>query len=504
VRTWLITFVAGALAALALPPFNLWPLLAAFAVLLLALRRSRRRRDAAVLGWWFGFGHFLAGLYWIAIAFFSDAERFGALAIPAVLLLCAGLALFAALAAWLAVLRRWQSVTASALALALAWTASEVLRAYLFTGFPWNLIGYAWVDTPVAQLAALTSVYGQSALGVALGALPAVLIERGVRAGWRPLAAGVAVLGLVWLGGALRLADAEVAPVADVRLRLVQGNVAQHHKWDPELRARWFQRHLELSTSPGDGISHVVWPESATPYALAQDATARAMIAEIAPQGGLVLTGGERFDLDAKPPTAWNSLFVLDDAGTIVARYDKRDLVPFGEFLPLRALLGRLGLEKLTRGSIDFRPGPGRATLELPGLPPVSPLICYEVIFPGEVVAPGAGPAWLLNVTNDAWFGQSSGPYQHLAMARVRAIEEGIPLVRSANTGISAVIDPFGRERARLGLGETGVLDAGLPQALDGRTPFARYRFWPLALLACALAVALVVLETHAMRTLKR
>jgi apolipoprotein N-acyltransferase len=217
------------------------------------------------------------------------------------------------------------------------------------------------------------------------------------------------MLALAWLGGTLRLADAPAEPAAGVRLRLVQGNIGQHHKWQPELRARWFRHYLELSARPAAGIAAVIWPESATPYPLDREPEARALIARVVPPGGLLLTGGERFDLERAPPAAWNSLFALDDQGRIVARYDKRHLVPFGEFLPWRAVLGRLGLEKLTAGSIDFQPGPGPVTLSLPGLPPFSPLICYEAIFPAAVVDPDARPAWLLNVTNDAWFGRSSG-----------------------------------------------------------------------------------------------
>ncbi|HEX6113784.1 MAG TPA: apolipoprotein N-acyltransferase, partial [Geminicoccaceae bacterium] len=259
-----------------------------------------------------------------------------------------------------------------------------------------------------------------------------------------------------------------------------------------------FERHLTLSAEGRDAITHVIWPESAAPYPLDQDGVARQMIARVVPPSGLLLTGGERFDLSREPPLAWNTLFVLDDAGAILARYDKRDLVPFGEFLPLRGLLGRLGLEKLTHGSIDFQPGPGRQTITLPGLPPVSPLICYEAIFPGSVVDPDARPDWLLNVTNDAWFGRSSGPYQHLAMARMRAIEEGLPLVRSANSGISAVVDPWGRIEARLGLGETGALDVALPQPLPGGTPFARTG--PVIALAPAGVLALCALLLEARR----
>ncbi|HLT02691.1 MAG TPA: apolipoprotein N-acyltransferase, partial [Geminicoccaceae bacterium] len=287
-----------------------------------------------------------------------------------------------------------------------------------------------------------------------------------------------------------------------VHLRLVQGNIAQQQKWQPEGRRLAFDRHLTLSAESRDGITHVIWPESAAPYPLEQDGVAREMIAEVVPPGGLLLTGGERFDLSGEPPLAWNSLFVLDGTGAILARYDKRDLVPFGEFLPLRDVLGRIGLDKLTHGSIDFQAGPGRATIRLPGLPPFSPLICYEAIFPGSVVDRDDRPAWLLNITNDAWFGRSTGPYQHFAMARMRAIEEGLPLVRSANSGISAVVDAWGRTEAQLALGETGVLDAALPQPLPGGTPFARSGGLIVLAPAALLVLAALLLEARRRRAL--
>jgi apolipoprotein N-acyltransferase len=336
-------------------------------------------------------------------------------------------------------------------------------------------------------------------LAVLLGSLPAAWLEGEARA-WRPLAAGVALLGAVWAGGALRLMDAQTQAVAGVRLRLVQANIPQALKWQPEARAQAFQRHLSLSGAGADGVTHLVWPESATPYPPEQDAVAREMMAAVIPQGGLLLTGGERFDPTATPPRAWNSLFVIDGNGAVRARYDKRDLVPFGEFLPLRGVLGRLGLGKLTHGSIDFQAGPGRTTIALEGLPPASPLICYEAIFPGGVVDRAARPDWLLNVTNDAWFGRSTGPYQHFAMARMRAIEEGLPLVRSANSGVSAVVDPWGRVQAELGLGATGVLDAALPQPLPGPTPFARLGLAVVAAPAAALALGAVLLEARRRR----
>jgi apolipoprotein N-acyltransferase len=482
---------------------SLWPCLLAFAGLLHLVRGSPGPRRAALLGWCFGFGHFLVGLYWIAIAFFTDAERFGLLAVPAILLLCAGLALYPALATGLVALWRWRSATAAALALAIAWTACELLRSTLFGGFPWNLIGYAFAGSDaMMQFAAVAGVWGLSLLAVLIGALPGALLEPGSRARWWPVAAAGLLLLLLWSGGALRLAGAAAPAAPGPLLRLVQANISQEQKLQPELRAQSFRRLLELSAQPAQGVQAIIWPESAAPYPLAREPEARRLIGLVVPPGGLLLTGGERFDLDSEPPRAWNSLFVLDPSGTIVARYDKGSLVPFGEFLPLRGVLGRIGLKKVTGGTIDFQPGPGRQTLTLPGLPPFSPLICYEAIFPGAVVDPGARPAWLLNITNDAWFGRSSGPYQHLAMARLRAVEEGLPLVRSANTGISVVIDPLGRITARLDLGTTGVLDAALPAPLAAPPPFARFGLWVVVALAClAGATAILADLCRARRT---
>lgn len=493
-QDWPIAMLGGAGAALTLPPLGLWPLLVGFAVLAHQLQAVSDDRHAFRLGWSFGFAHHLVGLYWIAIAFFTDADTYGPLGIPAVGLLVAGLAILPGLAAVGVVRLGLQSKTALALALAVFWTLSEVARGWLF---PWNLIGYAWSGTPVAQLAALVGAYGLSLIAVALGALPAALIGSGRR--WQPFAVALLVLAALWVGGVWRLGQHPGAWVVGVNLRLVQANVAQHHKWQPQLRARWLQRHLDLSVSGSDRPTVVIWPESATPYPVDSDPLIRQRLAEVVPPNGFVITGGERFDLDALPPRAWNSLFVVDRSGRLVAHYDKHVLVPFGEYLPFRSILGLLGIDKLAGGSIDFEPGEGRVILDLAGIPPSSPLICYEVIFPGAVVPAEHRPGWLLNITNDAWFGTSSGPYQHLAMARIRAIEEGLPVVRSANTGISAVIDPLGRVERMLALNQMAVLDAALPRALEP-TVFARLGHWAAALLALSLAAATAAIEGYARR----
>ncbi len=276
--------------------------------------------------------------------------------------------------------------------------------------------------------------------------------------------------------------------MAGVRLRLVQANIAQHHKWRDDLRADHFARHVELTAAPAAApITLVIWPETAVPYLLDREPERLAMIADLVPPGGLLITGAVRATPEGMTPfQVWNSLRVIDDGGAVVATYDKHHLVPFGEYVPFR---GILTLVKLTAGAVDYSPGPGPRTLALDGLPSVSPLICYEAIFPGQVTDPDDRPGWLLNVTNDGWYGVSTGPYQHLAQARLRAVEEGLPLVRAANTGISAVVDSFGRVTASLGLAKAGVVDAALPMALPDPTPFARAGAWPFLFVLAAIGL---------------
>jgi len=287
--------------------------------------------------------------------------------------------------------------------------------------------------------------------------------------------------------------------VPDVRLRIVQGRIAQSLKWSPARRNAIFLNYVRLSRAPGfDKITHVIWPETAIAYRLQTaysvvrlDGERLTLLRQAIPPKGILLTGmvrdnGRKF---------WNSLEIIDADGRRHGVYDKHHLVPFGEYVPWRSMLRRLGVEKLAFGRSDYTAGPGPATLQVPGAPPVSPLICYEAIFPGAVTGK-TRPGWLLNVTNDAWFGVTSGPYQHLASARMRAVEEGLPLVRAANTGISVVVDAVGRVTARLGLERRGVLDASLPVALSP-TPYARWHDWTLALL---LGVGLAVAAVFAIR----
>jgi len=473
--TLIFSLLFGMIAALGLPPFYVLPGLLGFAGWLWLLMRVTSRRRAFLTGWSFGLGYFIVGLYWIAIAFFTDAEKFGALAVPAIFLLSAVMAVFPGFAGLALGLLRPRHPVSAAVALAIAWVIAEWLRAHFLWGFPWNLIGYVWLGVlPVSQVAAWVGIYGLGVLTVLMGALFITVLSFTGHLRWAGPAASITMIAILAIGGTVRLGSGDVEHQPDVHLRLVQANIAQHHKWDPELRAESFRQHLAQTESPAvKPVTHVIWPETASAFVLDQDEAARNAIANVTPKNGFLISGFNRFDLESEPKRAWNSLAAIDQRGTIASIYDKQRLVPFGEFLPWRHVLSWIGLKKITAGTIDFQPGAGVETLALDGLPPFSPLICYEVIFTGDVVDPNDRPAWLLNITNDAWFGQSTGPYQHLAMARMRAIEEGLPLVRSANTGISAMVDPFGRIEAMLELGETGVLDAALPKPLPEPTFYA-------------------------------
>lgn len=470
-RPALLALLLGAASALALPPLYLLPVLLLTIPAFLALMGRAEGWKRAV--WWgccFGFGHHLAGVYWVTHSLFTDIGRWWWLvpvAAPGLALPLASFSIPPALAAWW--LRPgWPRV----LGFAGAWVLGEFARGWAFSGFPWNLIGTGWAFHPLPmQAAALVGTHGLSLLLVLVAGLAGM-------AGWRQRALGLGLVAGLLGFGAWRLAQPEPA-VPGVALVVVQGNVAQDLKWDEAQREPIFRRYLELTAEGAAraGAAHpglpvvVVWPETASPFLLAQDPGAIGAAAAALPAGGTLLAGTVRADFDARgrPTALFNSLVAIQADGALAALYDKAHLVPFGEYMPLGGILPI----RLVTGGMDFSAGPGPRTLALPGLPAPSPLICYEVIFPGRVTA-AERPGWLVNVTNDAWFGHSAGPYQHFAAARLRAVEEGLPMVRAAQTGISAVVDARGAVQARLGLGETGALVAVLPGA-ERSTPFARF-----------------------------
>jgi apolipoprotein N-acyltransferase len=479
-----IALAAGALSALAFAPFNAWPILfVTFPVLVWLVDGSAAGRwsgamAAAGAGWCFGFGFFVAGLYWIGYAFLVDAKTFAWLLPAAVGGLPAYLALYTALG--LAAARLiWVRGPERLLALAAILTMAEWLRGHLLSGFPWNTFGYALTQPLVlAQSVSLTGIWGLTFLTIAICATPAVLADDSADTPhpYRAPMIGLVILAGLTGYGAARLWMHPTTYVSGVNLRIMQPNLQQDEKFNYSAKAQVMERYLRLSdraTGPQSGgihdVTHLIWPESAFPFFLAREPDALAQISSLLKPGTELITGAVRAapSSTAQSPHAYNSVYVIDPDGSIRGIYDKVHLVPFGEYLPLQGVLERLGLRQLTRQVGGFLAGDRRRTMEVPHAPKMLPLICYEAIFPGNAVPAGERPGWLVNLTNDGWFGISTGPYQHFQQARVLAIAEGLPLVRAANTGISAVIDPVGRIINALPLGIEGVLDSKLPNAIE-------------------------------------
>jgi apolipoprotein N-acyltransferase len=521
----LIAFLAGAASTLGLAPLGLWPaLFVTFPVLVwlidtvtasdfvkpdapgpcsgspaaratveeikraagvtLAIRRSRLGRavhhvlPAAAIGWWFGLGYFMAGLYWLGNALLVDAATYAWFLPLAVIGVPAGLAIFTALGVGLARVL-WTADAWRVLTLAGALTAVEWLRGHVLTGFPWNAYGYALTSSLwLAQASALVGIWALTLIAVAAFASPAVLADAGTESGhrrWLPLAAAVIVLAGFAAYGAARLAATPTRFVEGVELRIMQPDLPQDASFNYSARNEIMQRYVALSKRPTPqrpggmaDVTLLIWPESAFPFFLAYEGKALADIVDLLPRNAVLITGGVRAwrpDPDGRITSAYNSIYALDHDVSVRGLYDKVHLVPFGEYLPFQNFLESLGLIQLTGIRGGYIAGDQHKVLNVPGAPPFLPLVCYEIIFPDEARAfAGERPGWIVNVTNDGWFGASSGPYQHFQQARVRAIELGLPLVRAANTGISAVVDPLGRVLQSLPLGTEGVLDARLPQ----------------------------------------
>jgi apolipoprotein N-acyltransferase len=508
-----IAFVSGAVGALALPPLSVFPLIAVpltIAVWLIdgAQDRSSRRRLTASLraafgaGWWMGFGYFLAGLWWIGSALLVQADKF-AWALPlAVVALPAALAVFPAAGFALARLL-WSPGPLRIFALAFGLGLAEWARGLLFTGFPWNDLGMALgVNLALAQIASLVGLHGLTFLTIAIFAAPATLWRVGEsRLNLAPAIVAVLALALIAAFGEFRLMAPTSATLPGVKLRLIQPNVGQDDAtFNPESKQAILRRYFDLSerpTSPGRSgvrdISHLIWPESAFPFILSNDPQALSEIVDFLGPGATLITGAARRE-DKGPPRYFNSIEIVGRGGLSAQLYDKQHLVPFGEYMPFAGLLERAHLTQLVDIPGGFEPGSGPRILRVPGLPDAMPLICYEAIFPtefGDLLSGAPRPGWLLNVTDDAWFGLTPGPYQHYAQARLRAIELGLPLVRDSNSGISAVLDGLGREIVSAPLGAEGVLDAELPEQL---APTLQSRFGSAGAMMIGLAFLMAAL----------
>ena len=502
-RRWLIAFAAGAFGALALAPVSLGPALIVTMVVAVWLvdgsaseeagsrPRLRALRRAFGAGWWLGFGYFVAGFWWLSAAFLIDPDftwalPFGVLGLPALLALFFGVGF--ALARLL-----WRPGPGRVLALALGLSAAEAARGHLFTGFPWNPLGMGLGGNLVtAQAAALVGLDGLTLLTIALFAAPATLADRNAgRREWRPTLVALAAASAILAYGGLRLWQAPPPAQSDAIVRIVQPGLRPDSEFSPENRDRIVDHYIALSQTDDtakhiglDDVTMLVWPESAFPFILQRDPYELAKIGGVLPARTHLVTGAAREvdvpALDGHRPHSdyYNAILVMARGGAIVGSYDKVHLVPFGEYLPFDSLLRSIGLRNFVAIPGGFEFGDTRHALDVPGMPPASPLICYEAIFPGEVdVTASPRPAYFLNITNDGWFGRTSGPYQHFAQARLRTIEEGLPMVRGAATGISAIIDPYGRVLEALPLGPEGIIDARLPGSI-APPPFARFSLW--------------------------
>lgn len=470
---WAAPLALGAALSLSQAPISRWlivPLALSLAAWLLA--RAASPRSAARIGWLLGVGYFTPGLLWMGEAFLVEAERFAWMRPFAVTLLPMGLSLFWG-AAFAGAARLGEDPVSRATALVATLTVAETLRSTVLTGFPWGLYVYALADTPLAQAAAWTGPYALNALFILISLAPFFVwraLKRGAnRSGAAALAlAGCALAVGLWTAGSARLASAQLE-LAGPTIRLVQPNIPQIEKWRPEFVERNLNILLELSAPiPGERAPDlIVWPEASTPYPLETDADLRVAVMSRLPEGSRLAFGALRQQRnDRGSREVFNSLFLVDNdaAASLVGRYDKHHLVPFGEYVPLESVLEPMGVLAIAGGRGGFAAGSGPRTISSPGLPPFQPLICYEAIFAHEIATGAKRPEWLLHVTNDAWFGDSSGPWQHLVQAQFRAIEQGLPLFRAANTGVSAVIDPYGRIVDMAPVGVRGVVKSPLIQ----------------------------------------
>ena len=468
-KNYLICLIAGLLTGFGFVPYSYIPLLfLTYSLFFFFFAKAEKKRQLFFYGFCFGFGIGASSMCWLVHALLIDNGAFGWL-VPVVPL---GFGLMFGIFWGLPALLCWKTSSDFARMLVFAgWiTVFEWIRSWIFTGFPWNLTGSVWVAwLPILQSVSVIGVYGLSLFSIVWFAIPYLIYKK------QYMLASVDFLTFAVFGlfGFLRLYEMNPDYVWAVNLRLVQPNIEQTLKWDPNEAEENFRKHIRLSKSKGkEKITHVLWSETASPYPLDTDEQARAMTISAVKQDGTLITGSLRIADKGKKQLA-NSIFVIDDMGEIVSFYDKSHLVPFGEYVPLR---GILPFEKIVPIASDIKEGDGVKTLAIPHAPPAGMLVCYEVIFPHQVVdtRQPVRPQWLINLTNDGWYGVSAGPYQHLAAAQMRAVEEGLPLVRVAGSGISAIIYPWGEIMSSLPLHTEGVLDGPLPKALDNTPIYAR------------------------------
>lgn len=485
-RACLVAFASGALATLTQAPFDFFAAgFVAFPILvwlldgLAASPRARllgRLRPAFALGWWFGFGYFLAGLWWIGNAVMVEGDQY-AWALPfAVVGIPILMSFFYGFATALARLF-WSDGLGRIASLAIAFGLAEWLRAFLFTGFPWNPIGFAAVPIPLLmQSVTIVGVLGMNALAVFVFAMPGLFAAKRHRGIGFALALMLVAAHAGFGFFALRSDGQGETKALDIRI--VQPNVDLSEKWDDAVRDRLFDDLVSLSTQPpAVGKSRpqmILWPETAIPYPLTERPQALAAIGDMLEPGQVLVTGTVR----SEPPTSperparyYNSVVLIDDRGEIAEAVDKVHLVPFGEYLPFADAFERFGVTQLVAGPMNFAAGSQRRPLSLPGGVAAMPFICYEIIFPALVAVDAASTGLIVNVTNDAWFGDTPGPYQHFRQAQIRAVENRVPVLRAANTGISGVIDSKGRVLEGLAMNVRGAIDLRIETRANGKGP---------------------------------
>ncbi|MBL4907857.1 MAG: apolipoprotein N-acyltransferase [Sneathiella sp.] len=476
-----LSFFLGLLLATTFAPLHLvFFLPVCFSGLLILFGTAKTKSQAFFVGWWFGWGQFIAGLYWIGIAFTIDANAHAALIPLPTLGLPAFLAIFSGLATLATYLVNVRSLY-RILAFSGFWVLFEYARGLVFTGFPWNLAGYSWGNVlPMLQWVSYIGIYGLTLVTVLISSIPALLTDKSLSTSKKNtlILLDCLFLAVLIAVGYARIPNTPLEMFADSQIRIVQPNIQQAEKWKADKKLGHVKKLVELSKQEtGIKPKYLIWPETAVPYFLTTDENLIFYLQRIVPENGRLITGAPRKNAHSKQ--YWNSVQILDQAGNINGIYDKRHLVPYGEYMPLRNFTKAIGLtslipalDKMSDFSLPSETSP--KTLDIPGLGSARILICYEVAFPWEMQS-DTSFNWILNVTNDAWFGKTSGPYQHLVIAKTRAVEQGMSVVRAANSGVSAIFDGYGRLLQMIPLDESGIIDSSIPQALDGGTLYKKH-----------------------------
>ena len=484
----------GILSVGILPPYYLLPLsLVCFSCLYLLLWYNPQKKRSFGIGYWFGFGHFSIGLSWAANALLIDAETYGWL--YPIAIAAAGLffGLFIGLPAVLSAF--FKSPWSKLLAFTGLWGLSEWLRSFILTGFPWNLLGSALTFNPqYFQTVAIYGTYGLSIVLLLWSILPSIFLFHGQRSKVCALGLFILIPGLIWSYGYSRIN--QVSPqfkTPGINIRMVQPSIEQDKKWAMSALEDNFARHIALGAASGlEKVDFVIWGETASPFPLDMDSFHRHQVLESVPPHGYLITGLVRVQTSPYGELLpYNSMLIINKQGKIENYYDKAHLVPFGEYIPLRRFLPEW-IKPITNTVANFQAGPGPRTINLGSYPPFGVLICYEIIFPAEITNSNQRPEWLINLTNDAWYGDSAGPRQHLIATRLRAAEEGLSIIRVANSGISAAIDPLGRIIGQIPLNQSQILDVSLPSKLSTKTIYGNYgNFVPIIFISLLIILAI-------------